>query len=124
MIIGVGTDLCDISRIYEILLRFPYRLAERILTKEELKEYPKNINHQAAFLAKRFAAKEATAKALGVGIGLISWTDIEIKHNKNGAPCLNLKNMAKKIANDKGVNDQYISLSDESRYALAFVVLS
>ncbi len=123
MIIGIGTDLCDIRRMHKILLRFPHRLPQRILTATELTEYQQQTRHQAAFLAKRFAAKEAAAKALGVGIGSIAWTDIAITHDKLGAPYLQFSNNAQRLADKKGVNAQHVSLSDERNYALAFVIL-
>lgn len=75
MILGIGTDLAVIERVAKAISRHGERFARRILTDAELERY-RDHPQQAAYLAKRFAAKEATAKALGTGIGPISWQDM------------------------------------------------
>ena len=86
MIGGIGTDIIQISRVEATLGRLGDRFAQRILRPIEFARF-QNHGSPARFLAKRFAAKEAAAKALGTGIGRgLSWQHIEIASNENGAP--------------------------------------
>ena len=123
MIIGIGTDIVTISRIANSVERQQLALAERILTERELSVY---MNHAKpiAFLAKRFAAKEAASKALGTGIGKISWQDLEISNDSDGAPKLECRGKAKARLESLGANQVHISISDERDTAVAFVVIS
>ena len=123
MIIGIGTDIVQITRIENALERQGDRFAERILCDAELDIF-KEQNHSAHYLAKRFAAKEAASKALGTGIGAISWQDMSVSNDENGAPVLTFSGMAKKRMEELGATCVAISLSDEVDYAVAFVVLS
>lgn len=124
MIKGIGTDIAEISRIESALSRFSDKFAQRILTDSEFAKF-KQHPQQAQYLAKRFSAKEAASKALGLGIaGGITFKDFEISNDQFGAPKLILKNKALEVSQQKGVNQIDISLSDEKHYALAFVVLS
>lgn len=122
MIIGIGTDLVKVSRMHASLQRWGQRFAERILSVEELQEFKPG---DAAFLAKRFASKEAAAKALGTGIrDGIRLKDIFISHSDLGQPQLVFQGVALETVKNKGINHSHISISDEKDYALAFVVLS
>lgn len=122
MIIGIGTDLVKISRMQANLQRWGRRFAEKILSVEELHEFSENDAH---FLAKRFASKEAAAKALGTGIrNGIYLRDIYISHTDLGQPQLCFRGEALETMKNKGINHSYVSLSDEMDYALAFVILS
>ncbi len=123
MIMGIGTDLAQISRLAESLQRFEQKFATRILAPEELPAYQGSA-FPAKFLAKRFAVKEAAAKALGTGIGEVSWHDIYIEHDERGAPLLRFQGRASELAKSKGINHLHVSISDEQDFALAFVVLS
>jgi holo-[acyl-carrier protein] synthase len=123
MIVGIGSDIIKIQRIADSLERLGERFAKRILSEEELIQFS-NHSSQIAFLAKRFAAKEAAGKALGVGIGQgISWTQIIVINNELGAPSLKFVDQAKVWCDRKSVNTSHISLSDEQEFAVAFVVL-
>ena len=123
MIVGVGTDIVEINRIAESLARLGERFAQRILSTSELELFHSHVN-QAAFLAKRFAAKEAVGKALGTGIGQgVSWVEIEVLHDELGAPRLTFSGEAQQWCERRGVANSHISLSDEKDYAVAFVVL-
>ena len=122
-IIGIGTDLCKISRLQRALKRFGNKLAQRLLATDELAQYHQSL-HPANLLAKRFAAKEAAAKALGTGIHRLGWRDIFVDHDTRGAPQLRLQGRAHTLAMQKGVTASYLSISDDGDYALAFVVLS
>ncbi len=122
-IIGIGTDLVDIRRVADLLRRHPERFPQRILTTAEVTHWRLRGN-DAAWLAKRFAAKEAAAKALGTGIGgRVSFQDLVIGTSTGGAPTLTLRGGARAVAERAGVNAAHVSLSDESQHALAFVVL-
>lgn len=124
MIVGIGTDLVDCRRIAGVYQRFGQRFAEKILAPDERPLLPSG-DAAIGFLAKRFAAKEAVAKALGVGIGgRAGLHDIVVLRNADGAPQLQLCGAAQVTAEQLGVSATHISLSDEQQMALAFVVLS
>ena len=122
MIISMGTDLCDKSRIAQVLERRGSAFAQRILTPSEYDRYIHRAD-RCDFLARRFAAKEAAAKALGLGIGRgISWQQIEIKNNDLGAPELTLSDAALLRFEALGATRSHITISDEKSHALAFVI--
>ena len=123
MILGTGVDLVEIARMEAILARHGRRFAERILTPGELAGFDCS-RHQAAFLARRFAAKEACAKAFGTGFrdGL-SLRHIGVDHDALGRPLLALTGEAAVRAARLGVCASHLSISDDRAYALAFVVL-
>ncbi len=121
---GIGTDILRIARIEQALARHGERFAKRVLHPKELPKF-ENSTTKAAFLAKRFAAKEAVAKALGTGIGEhLSWQDMHIIHDALGAPQVVLSMTAKKVAAKKGGTVVQLSLSDERDYVVAFAVLT
>lgn len=121
MILGVGTDILQISRMQDALERTP-RLFQRILTDSELKQAQESAN-PTLFLAKRFAAKEAIVKALGTGIGRgVSWQHIEITKNEFGRPEVSLNSGALERAQTLGINTVHLSYSDEKAYIVAFAV--
>ena len=124
MIVGIGTDLVEISRIRKIHERFGERLADRLLGQLELEGFT-SCPDPAAFLAKRFAAKEAAAKALGTGFQQgLSWADIQVCHSALGQPQLCWAGRALERLHTLGVQVQsHISIADERGHALAFVVL-
>lgn len=123
MIVGIGSDIIKIQRIADSLERLGERFAKRILSLEELVLFDSHSN-PVAFLAKRFAAKEAAGKALGVGIGQgVSWTEIIVINDELGAPSLKFVGQAKEWCDRKNVNASHVSLSDEQEFAVAFVVL-
>ena len=122
MIIGVGTDLVLISRIQQSLSRFGDRFARRILHADELPAFQQSRAPEY-FLAKRFAAKEAVAKALGTGMRQgVNFRSIAIQHNKAGQPRVVLSDGSADIALKLGIVHWHLSLSDERDHALAFVV--
>ena len=120
---GIGTDIVKISRIKRIFKKYPNGFAERILHRNELKIL-KVHRSPKTFLAKRFSAKEAVAKALGTGIANgVAFKDIEISNNESGQPMLTLHGQTLEIAKKMGIKNHFISLSDERDYAIAYVVL-
>lgn len=119
----MGTDLVAVARMAVLHERYGERLARRLLAPAERQAY-RASPAPAALLARRFAAKEAAAKALGTGIGAhAAFTDIELVHDPAGAPQLRLHGAAARHAETLGVRHTHVSLSDEHDYALAFVVL-
>lgn len=122
-IVGIGNDLVEVARIEQVLIRNPERFAARVLTKSELAQFHQH-KQPARFLAKRFAAKEAAAKAIGTGIAAgVTFHDFEISNDAAGRPLLTLHGVAKDFAAERKVSHCWLSLSDERHYALATVVL-
>ena len=121
-IIGLGTDIIEIARI-EAQLQKSDKLALRVLTEEELQIF-RECRQPTRFLAKRFAAKEAAAKALGTGIGRgVSFQHIHISNNELGAPKLAFTDGAAERLELLGGYLGHISISDEQHYALATVII-
>lgn len=132
MILGIGSDLVDIERISFLLNRFHKRFEERVFTSQE-QIYCKQQRDPSATFAKRFAAKEACAKALGLGFQEgIRWIDIEVLNTTHGKPFLTLKGKASSRLNTLMSNEAPLhakpcldlSLCDEGSLAQAFVVIS
>ena len=122
--ISVGTDILKVERIEAVVARLGDKFVRRILTEIECQEY-NDSGIPIAFLAKRFAAKEAVAKALGTGIGRgVCWQDIQIEHNDNGAPLVVLSAGADRVAKERGGSRVELSISDEAEYVVAFAVLA
>ena len=122
MIIGLGTDIIEISRIEE-QIKHSARLAERILSPSEYLIFEQH-KYPARYLAKRFATKEAAVKALGTGIGRgISWQQIFISNNLFGQPELSFNGEFAAQCNMRGVSHSFVSISDEKHYAVATVIL-
>jgi holo-[acyl-carrier protein] synthase len=122
MIIGIGTDIVDIARV-AISLTKSTALAKRVLTDNEYLEFEQS-NDQARYLAKKFASKEATVKAIGTGIGNgMSWQHIEVSHDALGKPLLNAEGAFKTWCIEQGVSNMHISIADEKDFATAFVVI-
>lgn len=123
MIFGIGTDIVEVSRIEEALQRHGDAFARRILTDEEYTEFLQS-HTQARFLAKRFAAKEAFAKALGTGIRApATMQNIGVSHDGLGKPVLMLAPVLQALVAEKRITNQHVSISDEKALAVAFVVL-
>ncbi|MBU0655531.1 MAG: holo-ACP synthase [Gammaproteobacteria bacterium] len=123
-IVGIGTDIVAIARIEQMLARHPERFAERILHPDELQRFA-DVAHKAAWLAKRFATKEAVAKALGTGIGAQArLQEIETTHDPRGKPLLQLHGTTLVTATAMGVTSSQLSLADERTHAVAFVILT
>jgi len=123
MIVGVGVDIAETERFEKLYSRYGERIARRILTESEQVEFGRR-NNSASYLATRFAAKEAAAKALGTGFGCgVGYKSIEIKNNNQGKPMLKFINSALELARQKQVENVLVSLSDEKHYVVAIVIL-
>jgi len=122
-ILGLGTDIVEITRIEAVVERSGDRLAKRILCANEWALYQ---NHQqpVRFLAKRFAVKEAAAKALGTGIrNGLAFEQFEVVNDPLGKPGLVFHERAAEMALELGVNSVHVTLADERRYACATVII-
>jgi holo-[acyl-carrier protein] synthase len=123
MIYGIGTDIVAVARMARALERHGERFAGRILAATEFAAY-RDAVHPARFLAKRFAAKEAAAKALGTGFSNgLSLHDISVVHDAAGKPMLHFSGRALDLLEARGVGESFLSLADEHDYAVAYVTL-
>ena len=123
MTIAIGTDIVEIKRIADVLERQGDKFIQRILTESEILEYQAR-GDSVPFLAKRFAAKEAIAKALGTGIGRgISFQHMIVSNDSEGAPQVELQASAAERLKQIGASKILISLADEKQFALAYVTL-
>ena len=123
MIYGVGTDVVEIGRIERSLERFGERFAERILCSIELKRFRAH-RQPASYLAKRFAAKEAFAKAFGTGIKApANWHGVWVTNQPSGKPELQFSEPLLKALSSRGILRAHVSLADERGVAVATVIL-
>lgn len=123
MIFGIGTDIVSVGRMRENFEKHGEKFARRILTTLEMEDFSKTKRPEH-FLAKRFAAKEATAKALGTGFsGGLSLGHIGVNHDDKGKPLLEFSGKAQELVESFGISDSHISIADEQEHAVAFVTL-
>ena len=123
MIFGIGTDIVEYERIEKLYARHGERFAQRVLSASELSEL-ENYANPARLLAKRFAAKEAFAKAVGTGLRHpVSLSRISIGHDELGKPALQFDAILGDYLTQLGVVAQHLSISDERNMIVAFVVL-
>ena len=124
MILGIGTDIIRIARMESAWSRHGERLSERILTPAE-RQILQRHSAPLRYLAKRWAAKEAVAKALGTGIrGSVGFQSLEIRNDELGQPQVVLFEGAQARLDALGGGECWLSLSDEDAYAVAFAVIS
>jgi holo-[acyl-carrier protein] synthase len=123
VILGIGTDLCEIGRVERSLERFGERFAARILVESELQIFRRR-RKRAAYLAKRFAAKEAFSKALGTGIHFpVNWHNVWVVNDRAGKPALEFSKPLAAFLKRRGIEKVHVSLTDEIGMACAFVVV-
>jgi holo-[acyl-carrier protein] synthase len=123
VIYGVGTDIVEVARIENALARFGERFAKRILCESELKRFHAH-RQKANYLAKRFAAKEAFAKALGTGIHApANWHGVWVKNLPSGKPVLEFSGPLWALLEKKQIATSHLSLADERGVAVATVIL-
>ncbi|NKB57806.1 MAG: holo-ACP synthase [Alphaproteobacteria bacterium] len=128
MILGLGTDLCDIGRVAETLKRFPGRFENRLYTEQEQARAERRPFNRDGRYAQMFAAKEACSKALGTGFRRgVFWRDMEVVHLRSGKPTMQLSGGAlarMQALTPDGMRAQVeLSLSDESGLANAVVII-
>lgn len=118
-IFGIGIDVVEVARIASAIERHGEPFLTKIFTRAE-REYCESRKHAAMHFAARFAAKEAVSKALGTGIGAnAGLRDLEVVHNANGAPEIQLGGAAQAFAREHGISSIRISLSHARDYAAA-----
>ena len=126
MIISNGIDIVDIRRIKKTIDKYNTRFKNRCFHSGEIKKSESRLKSVESY-SKRYAAKEACAKALGTGLARgVFWKDIEVQNNKFGKPQIKLHNNAKKFLNQLTKSKNYsieLSLSDEKNYAIANVII-
>jgi holo-[acyl-carrier protein] synthase len=126
MIVGSGIDIIDIRRIKNTIHKYNNRFKKRCFLNEEINKSESRLKSIESY-AKRYAAKEACAKALGTGLARgIFWKDIEIKNDRYGKPKIKLHNKAIKYLKAIVKKNKYVievSLSDEKNYAIANVII-
>ena len=126
MIYGNGIDIIDIKRIKRVIDKYGNKFKKRCFSISEIERSEKRLNSIESY-AKRYAAKEACAKALGTGLARgVFWKDIEVVNNQYGNPFIRLHSKAKIIFKNmnKNSNTQIeVSLSDEKKYAIANVTI-
>jgi holo-[acyl-carrier protein] synthase len=129
MILGVGSDIIDIRRIEQTLARFGDRFIHRIYTKTERARAERRPHERAATYAKRFAAKEACAKALGTGLKKgVFWRDMGLVNLPSGQPTMRLTNGAarrlEQLTPGGHTAHIHVSLTDDYPLAVGFVIIS
>ena len=126
MIYQNGIDIIDINRIRKVIDKYGNRFKKRCFSISEIERSEKRKNSVESY-AKRYAAKEACAKALGTGLARgVFWKDIEVKNNQFGKPIIILHGNEKKIfknINKTSNTKVEVSLSDEKKYAIANVII-
>ncbi len=118
MSLAVGTDLVEIARVTAVVREYGERFTGRVFTEGELAD----CAGRAESLAARWAAKEAAAKALGTGIGRVTFREIEVVRGVSGQPELLLHGRAAALAAELGLSQWALSLAHDGGLALAFVV--
>ncbi|HKI83565.1 MAG TPA: holo-ACP synthase [Candidatus Krumholzibacteria bacterium] len=122
MIIGIGVDLCEVSRLRELEERYGDRFLRRVFTETELKRCSGRRHHEC--LAGRFAAKEAALKALGTGLSHgIAWRDVELTRGEYQAPTIAFHRRAREIFERLGASRVVVSVSHDGGMAMATVIL-
>jgi len=123
MIWGIGTDIVSYARIVELNGRYGERFAQRVLSASEMSGYYASAD-PARYLMKRFAAKEAFAKAVGTGLrGDVTLRRMHIEHDELGKPLLAFDETLAWYMERLGITRYHLSISDEKEFAVAFVVL-
>ena len=127
MILGIGSDLCNIERIEAVLARHGDRFRKRVFTETELALAARR-KQEAATLAKRWAAKEACSKALGTGLAMgIAWRDMAVSNLRTGQPTMQLTGWAAErlaaMTPPGHTAHVHVTLTDDHPWAQAFVVI-
>ena len=127
MIVGIGTDLCNIERIERTLERFGDRFRNRVFTDIEQRKAQRRPNAPSTY-AKRWAAKEACSKALGTGLRMgIAWKDMAVSNLRTGQPVMEVTGWARARLNDLTPPEHraiiHVTLTDDHPWAQAFVVI-
>jgi len=123
MIVGLGIDLCEVRRIEELHTRYGDRFLQRIFTDDE-RSRCRNPRRIYECLAGRFAAKEASLKALGTGLALgIAWRDVELVGGESQRPSMRFSRRAGEIFDARGATHSHVSITHDAGFAVAVAIL-
>jgi holo-[acyl-carrier protein] synthase len=122
MVVGIGIDVVEIARIRRLMERWQDRFLQRVFTETEL-AYALRRHDPAQHLAARFAAKEATLKALGTGLSMgVRWREMEVRRGRGQPPRLELSGRTAELGESRGVRRLHVSLSHDAGLAVAQVL--
>ncbi len=122
MILGIGIDIVEIARVRRLMERWQDRFLRRVFTDEEL-AYANRRRDPAEHLAARFAAKEATLKALGTGLTMgVRWREMEVRRARGQRPTLALSGRAAELGEARGIRRLHVSLTHDGGLAVAQVL--
>lgn len=122
-VVGIGVDLAVITRIRQMVERWDERFLRRVFTDEEI-AYCQRRRDPAQHFAARFAAKEATLKALGTGLSMgVRWRELEVRRERGQAPTMELSGRSRALARAKGGERVLLSLTHDGDYAMAQAML-
>jgi holo-[acyl-carrier protein] synthase len=122
VILGIGVDLVHIPRIRQAIERWQERFLDRVFTPDEV-AYARRRRDPAEHLAARFAAKEATLKALGTGLSMgIRWREVEVRRARGERPRVALSGRLADVGAARGVRALHLSLTHDGDYAMAQVL--
>lgn len=123
VLIGIGADIIEISRIRSVMLRHGDKFAERILTAEEL-AYCMGMAHPHKHIAARFAAKEAVSKCFTTGIGAeLGWKSVSVYHGERHEPLVRLDEQGRALLAHVGATQVLLTLSHTENYAMAVAAI-
>src|SRR6185312_12578508 len=121
--VGIGIDIVDCARIESSIARFGDRFLQRVFTEGEI-AYSQSMKFPARHFAARFAAKEALSKAFGTGIGKsMGWRDLDVRKKESGEPYVVLSGGAERMAQERGIEKVWISLSHTETIGMATIIL-
>ena len=122
MVVGIGIDVVEIERIRRLMDRWQDRFLQRVFTEAEI-AYALRRHDPAQHLAARFAAKEATLKALGTGLSMgVRWREMEVRRERGEPPQLALSGRAAELGEARGIRRLHVSLSHDAGLAVAQVL--
>jgi holo-[acyl-carrier protein] synthase len=123
VIVGIGVDILEISRLERSLERYGKRFLDHVFTDSEQVDAPSDPGVAVVYYAGRWCVKEAVSKALGTGIGAkCNWRDIVVMRSDSGMPVVALNGAAECTAQEKQIARWHVSISHEKHNACAFVV--
>jgi holo-[acyl-carrier protein] synthase len=122
-VIGIGVDLAQLPRLRRVVARWDERFLQRVFTEQEI-AYCRRRRDPIPHFAARFAAKEATLKALGTGLSLgVNWRELEVRRERGQAPTMVLSGRCRAIAEAMGGRRVLLSLTHDGEYAMAQAML-
>jgi holo-[acyl-carrier protein] synthase len=122
VVVGIGIDIVEIARIRRLMDRWQDRFLQRVFTEAEI-AYARRRHDPAQHLAARFAAKEATLKALGTGLSMgVRWREMEVRRGRGQPPELTLSGRTAELGEARGIRRLHVSLSHDAGLAVAQVL--